>query len=217
MKAGVDRIGPRTEPKPPASLRPLYSVRRKRSVAAVRAAITALAAEGRRVTLAGIERVSHGLPEGMVSAKTVLRNLECRALYAAAAGNGIARRTRSGQRALRAELAAAAGAPDNPAGKEPCSAELRRVGRLDRRNKQELAAMVVRPEREVEALHRHSINLRECLLRNGLGAQRAGRGGAGHNRTTKIELADVIGLLVLWPLRCKPSLRDLPETFAVVS
>ncbi len=45
----------------------------------------------------------------------------------------------------------------------------RRVRRLDRRSKRELAAMVIRLEREVEALHRHNSNLRECLLRNGFG------------------------------------------------
>jgi len=39
---------------------------------------------------------------------------------------------------------------------------------LDRRSKQELAAMVIRLEREIEALHRHNANLRERLLRNGL-------------------------------------------------
>lgn len=164
-----------TDPEPPASLRPLYKARRARSVAAVRAAIAALAAEGRRVTLTAIERVSHGLPEGTVTAKTVLRNPECKALYAAAAGTGIARRTRSSQRALRAELATGAenGLPLN----EPSAAELRRVGRLDRRSKRELAAMVIQLEREVEALHRHNANLREYLLRNGFG--RSGRAEAG--------------------------------------
>ena len=170
MKAGVRSAGAGAEREPPASLRPLYDVRRARSVAAVRAAIAALAAEGRRVTLAAIEQVSHDLPEGAVTAKTVLRNPECRALYAAAAtGTGAARRTRSGQRALRAELAAATGAENGPASGEPSAAELRRVGRLDRRSKRELAAMVIRLEREVEALHRHNANLRERLLRNGLG------------------------------------------------
>lgn len=173
MRARANRVGPRTSPESPASLRPLYEARRARSAAAVRAAIAALAAEGRRVTLAAIEQVSHGLPEGAITAKTVLRNPECRALYTAAAGTGAARKTRSGQRALRAELATATGAENGPAPGEPSTAELRRAGRLDRRSKRELAAMVIRLEREVEALHRHNANLRECLLRHGLG--RSGR------------------------------------------
>ena len=105
MRATANRLSPCTDPEPPASLRPFYEARRARSLAAVRAAIRALAAEGRRVTLAAIERVSHGLPEGAVTAKTVLRNPECRALYAVAAGTGAARKTHSSQRALRAELA----------------------------------------------------------------------------------------------------------------
>lgn len=145
-----------------------------RSVAAVRAAVATLAAEGGRVTLAAIERTSCGLPEGAVSAKTVLRNPECRALYAAAAGRaGAVRSTRPGLRALGTELAAAADVEDGAAPVPPSAAEVRRVRRLDRRSKQELAAMVIRLEREVEALHRHNANLRECLLRNGLG--RSGR------------------------------------------
>lgn len=169
----MNRIGPRTDPEPPASLRPLYEARRARSVVAVRAAIAALAAESRRVTLAAIERVSCGLPEGAVTAKTVLRNPECRALYAAAAGTGAARGARSGQRALRAELATASGTENGPAPDEPSAAELRRMMRLERRSKRELAAIVIRLEREVQALHRHNANLCECLLRHGL--ERSGR------------------------------------------
>jgi len=169
----VNRVGARTDPEPPASLCFFYEARRARSVAAVRAAIEALAAEGRRVTLAAIEQVSRSLPNGAVTAKTVLRNPECRALYAAAAGTGTARRTHSGQRALRAELATAIGGENGPVPDEPSAAELRRARRLDRRSKQELAAMVIRLEREIEALHRHNGNLRECLLRHGLG--RSGR------------------------------------------
>jgi len=177
VRARVNRVEPRTDPEPPASLRPLYEARRTRSVAAVRAAITALAVEGRRVTLAAIEQVSHGLPEGAVTAKTVLRNPECRTLYAtAAAGTGAARRTRSGQRALRAELATVTDAENGPAAHEPSAAELRRARRLQRRSKRELAAMVIRLEREVEVLHRHNANLRECLLRNGL--RHSGQAGA---------------------------------------
>ena len=133
-----------------------------------------MSAEGRRVTLAAIEQALRALPEGAVSAKTVLRNPECRALYVAATSRvGTVRSTRSGPRALRAELAVAASAEANVAPAAPSTAEVRRVRRLDRRSKQELAAMVIRLEREVEALHRHNANLRECLLRNGLG--RSGR------------------------------------------
>ena len=120
--------------------------------------------------MAAIERASRDLPEGAASAKTVLRNPECRALYAAAAGRpGAVRSTRSGPRALRAELAAAASAEANLAPAVPSTAELRRVRRLDRRSKRELAAMVIRLEREVDALHRHNAHLREFLLRNRLG------------------------------------------------
>jgi len=174
MRTKAREAGPGAEPEPPASLRPLYDARRRRSIATVRAAVAALAAEGGRVTLAAIERVSHNLPEGSVSAKTVLRNPECRALYAAAASrSGVARSTRSGPRALRAELTAAACAEDGAVHAAPSAAEVRRARRLDRRSKQELAAMVIRLEREVEAIHRHNANLRECLLRNGLG--RSGR------------------------------------------
>ncbi len=174
MRARARKAGPGAEPEPPASLRPFYDARRTRSVAAVRAAVAALAAQGGRVTLAAIERVSCGLPEGSVSAKTVLRNPECRALYAAAVGrSGAERGTRSGPRALRAELAVAASAEADVAPAAPSAAEVRRVRRLDRRSKRELAAMVIRLEREVAALHRHNANLRECLLRNGLG--RSGR------------------------------------------
>ncbi len=169
MKAGARRAGPGAEREPPASLRPLYDARRVRSVAAVRAAVAALAADGRRVTLAAIEWVSRELPEGAVSAKTVLRNPECRTLYAAAAGAGTRRTTRSGQRALRAELAVATDTGDGGTPAASSATELRRARRLDRRTKEELAAMVIRLEREVEALHRHNANLRECLLRNGLG------------------------------------------------
>ncbi len=79
------------------------------------------------------------------------------------------RSSRSGPRALRAELAGAASAEVNVASVAPSAAEMRRTRRLDRRSKRELAAMVIRLEREVEALHRHNANLRECLLRNGLG------------------------------------------------
>ena len=174
MRARAHEAGPSTEPEPPAALRPLYDARRARSVAAVRAAVAALSAEGRRVTLAAIEQASHALPEGAVSAKTVLRNPECRALYVAATSRaGAVRSSRSGPRALRAEFAVAASAEANVAPPTPSAAEVRRVRRLDRRTKQELAAMVIRLEREIEALHRHNANLRECLLRNGLG--RSGR------------------------------------------
>lgn len=174
MRARAQEAGPGAEPKPPASLRPLYDARRARSVAAVRAAVAALSAEGCKVTLAAIERASRGLPEGAVSAKTVLRNPECRALYVAATSrSGAVRNSRSGPRAQRAELAAAGGARDGAASAAPSTAEVRRARRLDRRSKQELAAVVIRLEREVEALHRHNANLRECLLRNGLG--RSGR------------------------------------------
>lgn len=175
MRARVNRVGPYLDREPPASLRPLYEARRVRSVAAVRAAIAALAAESRRVTLAAIEEVSRGLPEGAVSAKTVLRNPECRALYAAAAGTVAARRTRSSQGVLRAELTTVTRAENGPATNEPSAAELRRTQRLDRRSKRELAAMVIRLEREIETLQRHNANLRERLLRNGLG--RSGRAG----------------------------------------
>ena len=145
----------------------------------MRAAITALVAQDRRVTLAGIEQVSRELPEGTTTAKTVLRNLECRALYDAAVGRATKHKGPSAKRALRVELAAAtnvAGAGDNAGVAAstdlPSAAELRRAHRLDRRSKRELAAMVIRLEREVEALHRHNANLRECLLRNGLGRSR---------------------------------------------
>ena len=174
MRARARKAGPGAEPEPPASLRALYDARRRRSIAAVRAAVAALATEGGRVTLAAIERVSRNLPEGAVSAKTVLRNPECRALYAAAAGRaGAVRSTRSGPRAVRAELMTAACAEDGAAPAAPSAAEVRRARRLDRRSKRELAAIVIRLEREVEVLHRHNANLRECLLRNGLG--RSGR------------------------------------------
>lgn len=117
---------------------------------------------------------SHALPEGAVSAKTVLRNPECQALYAAAADrSGSVRSTRSGSRALCAELAASASAEADVAPAAPSTAEVRRVRRLDRRSKWELAAMVIQLEREVEVLHCHNANLRECLLRNGMG--RSGR------------------------------------------
>jgi len=176
VRATARREGLGAEREPPASLRPTYDARRARSVAAVRAAIAALAAEGRRVTLAAVEQVSRGLPGGMVSAKTVLRNPECRALYAGAAGMTTKRKRSSGQRTLRAELAAVADRVDHSdnggaaaSAASPSAAELRRAQRLDRRNKRELAAMVIRLEREIEALHRHNANLRECLLRNGLG------------------------------------------------
>jgi len=139
-------------------------------VAAVRAAVASLVAEDGRVTLAAIERASRSLSEGAVSAKTVLRNPECRALYAAAAGRPSAMRSvRPGPGALRAALAAAAGAEADVALAAPSAAEVRRVRRLDRRSKRELAAMVIRLEREAEVLHRHNANLREHLLRNGLG------------------------------------------------
>ncbi len=174
MRTRAREAGPGAEREPPASLRPFYDAQRTRSVAAVRAAVAALAAQGGRVTLAAIERVSCDLPDGSVSAKTVLRNPECRALYAAAVGrSGAERGTRSGSRALRAELTAAACAEDGAVHAAPSAAEVRRARRLDRRSKQELAAMVIRLEREVEAFHRHNANLRECLLRSGLG--RSGR------------------------------------------
>ena len=168
----MNRFCTHIDREPPASLRPLYEARRVRSVAAVRAAIAALAAEGRRVTLAAIEQVSNGQPEGAVSTKTVLRNPECKALYAAAVGAVAARRTRSSQGALCAELAAI-DSENGPARDGPSAAELRRARRLDRRSKRELAAMVIRLEREVRTLHRHNASLRECLLRNGL--RRSGR------------------------------------------
>lgn len=173
MRTRAREAGPGAEREPPASLRTLYDVRRARSVTAVRAAVAALAAQGARVTLAAIERMSRDLPEGAVSAKTVLRNPECQVLYAAAAGRtGAVRSTRSGSRTLRAELAVAASAEADTAPAPPSTAEVRRVQRLDRRSKRELAAMVIRLEREVEALHRHNANLRECLLRNGLARSR---------------------------------------------
>lgn len=140
MRARVNRVCTPIDREPPASLHPLYEARRVRSVAAVRAAIAALAAEGRRVTLVAIEQVSNGLPEGAVSAKTVLRNPECRALYAAAVGTVAARRTRSSRGALRAELAAATDAENGPARDGPAAAELRRAQRLDRRSKREPAS-----------------------------------------------------------------------------
>lgn len=168
MRARARETGPGAEREPPASLRPLYDARRVRSVAAVRAVIAALTAEGRQVTLAAIEQVSRGLPEGAVSAKTALRNPECRALYAAAARrSGAVRSTRLGPRSLRAELVAMDGADDGAMPANPSAAEVRRARRLDRRSKRELTAMVIRLEREVEALHRHNANLRERLLRNG--------------------------------------------------
>jgi len=183
VRVRANRAGPLADREPPASLRPFYDARRARSVAAVRATITALVAEGRRVTLAAVEQVSRGLPEGAVSAKTVLRNPECRALYAVAAGMTTKCKGSSGQRTLRAELAVVAdGADDSDNGgaaasaASPSAAELRRAQRLDRRSKRELAAMVIRLEREVATLHPHNANLRECLLRNGLG--RSGRAGA---------------------------------------
>ncbi len=157
------------EREPPASLRALYNARRARSVAAVRAAVAALVTQGRRVTLAAIEQVSRALPEGAVSAKTVLRNPDCRVLYAEATKSSILRSTRSGSRALRAELAAVADTEDGATPAAPSAAEVRRVRRLDRRAKRELVAMIIRLEREVETLHRHNANLRERLLRDGLG------------------------------------------------
>ena len=173
MRARARKAGPVAEREPPAALRPIYDARRVRSVATVRAAIAALVADGQQVTLAAIERVSRELPEGAVSAKTVLRNPECRALYAAAAGAGTRRTIRSGQRALRAELGVANDTGDGGTPAAPSVPELRRARRLDRRSKEELAAMVIRLEREVEALQSHNANLREVLLRNGLG--RSGR------------------------------------------
>ena len=133
-----------------------------------------MAAADHRVTLAAIERASRGLPEGAVSAKTVLRNPECRALYAVAAGRqGAVRSARLGPGVLRAALAAAGDAENGTTPAAPSTAEVRRARRLDWRSKRELATMVIRLEREVEALNRHNANLRECLLRNGLG--RSGR------------------------------------------
>ncbi len=174
MRTRAREAGPGAEREPPASLRALYDARCARSVTAVRAAVVALAAQGARVTLAAIERVSRDLPEGAVPAKTVLRNPECQALYAVAAGRaGAVRSTRSNPRALRAELARVASADDGAAPAAPSAAEVRRARRLDRRTKRELAAMVIRLERELEALHRHNANLRECALRSGFG--RSGR------------------------------------------
>ena len=177
MGARVGKAGPDPEREPPASLHPLYEARRTRSVAAVRAAVAALVAVGHRVTLAAIEQASQVLLEGAVSAKTVLRNPDCRALYVAASRAGAVRSSRSGPCALRAELAGTANADADVAPAAPSTAEVRRMRRLDRRSKRELAAMVIRLEREVEALHRHNANLRECLLRNGLG--RSGRVHSG--------------------------------------
>jgi hypothetical protein len=100
-----------------------------------------------------------------VTAKTVLRNPECRALYVTAAGTGAKRKVRTGQRALRAELAPVANQTGDAAHGEvaaptattpPSAAELRRARRLDRRSKGELAAMVIRLEREVAPLHRQA-------------------------------------------------------------
>ena len=182
MRASARRGEPGTEREPPASLRPSYEARRTRSVAAVQAAVAALGVEGRRVTLAAIEQVSRELPEGAVSAKTVLRNPECRALYDEAVGAVIKRKGRLGQRTLQAELAAdRAGNGDNGGApaltRAPSAAELRRARRLDRRSKRELAAMVIRLEREVATLHRHNANLRDRLLQDVLG--HGGQGEAG--------------------------------------
>lgn len=79
------------------------------------------------------------------------------------------RSIRSGSGALRAELAAATSAEANVAPAAPSTAEVRRAQRLERHSKRELAAMGIRLERDVEALHHHNANLRKCLLRNGLG------------------------------------------------
>ena len=177
-----------TEREPPASLRASYDARRARSVAAGRAAIAALVDQDGRVTLAGIEQVSRELPQGAITAKTVLRSPACRALYDAAAGRAIKHKGPPVKHALRVELAAAtnvAGAGDNAgaaaSAAPPSAAELRRAQRLDRRSKRELAAMVIRLEREIKALHRHNANLRECLLRDRL--DHDGRGGAGPARS----------------------------------
>lgn len=139
----------------------------------MRAAVAALVTQGRQVTLAGIEQVSRELPTGATTAKTVLRNPECRALYNAAAGTATKRKSPSAKHALRVELAVTADATgvgdDATAPVPPSAAELRRAQRLDRRSKRELTAMVIRLEREVAALHRHNANLRDRLLRDSLG------------------------------------------------
>lgn len=175
-------IGPSDTREPPASLRASYDARRARSFSAVRAAIAELQAHGRRVTLASIERVSQELPEGKTTAKTVLRNPECRALYDAAAGRITRHKGPQARRALRVELATTAevaGAGDDgvttASTDPPSAAELRRAQRLDRRSKRELAAMVIRLEREVAALGRHNANLRERLLQDILGHDGRGR------------------------------------------
>lgn len=99
----------------------------------------------------------------------MLRNPACRTLYVLATVVGTARNSQSGARTLRAELATAASVDDGVALAAPSTAEVRRLQRLDRSRKQELAAMVIRLEREAGTLQRHNANLRECLLRNGLG------------------------------------------------
>lgn len=60
MKARTRSDGSGTFREPPATLRPLYEARRVRSVGAVQAAITALVAGGRRVTLAAAFRLGAG-------------------------------------------------------------------------------------------------------------------------------------------------------------
>jgi len=69
MRARPRRESPGTQGEPPPALISVYAAGRARSVAAVRAAIAALAARNRRVTLAGIEQASRDLPEGAISAK----------------------------------------------------------------------------------------------------------------------------------------------------
>ncbi len=127
MRDRAREAAPTIEREAPESLRPLYEVRHTRSVSAVRAAVAALSAESRKVTLAAIEQVSRGLPEGAVSAKTVLRNPECRALYVAATGGGTRRITRSSKGALRAELSLADDAGSGVTSAAASITELRRA------------------------------------------------------------------------------------------
>jgi len=82
----------------------------------------------------------------------------------------------AGHRATLAAIAQASRAlPEEAVSSEAASSagEARRVRRLDRRSKRELAAMAIRLERKVETLQRHNANLRGPLLRNGFG--RSGR------------------------------------------
>ena len=62
-----------------------------------------------------------------------------------------------------------------------------------------------RPERTVQGYRR--FRCRDC------GKQSNDRSGTALNRTQ--YPSDVVALVVLWPLRYKLSLRDLPEMFAL--